>query len=113
MESTAALAPLPRGIYRAPYLIDGCPVLLAVTSRGERLKRVVVLRAGVSESRATEWLETVLDRLDPPRPALRLVSAPEPRRITVEQLDALYRDASPVAAALYQRKRDRLKGNAH
>ncbi|NUO65332.1 MAG: hypothetical protein HOQ12_01840 [Gemmatimonadaceae bacterium] len=112
MHSNAVRETLERGVYRAPYQMNGCGVLFAVTSRGERLQKIVVLRPGVSEARAMRWLEEVLDRVDPPRPPLRLLPpTPPPRQIPVERIDALYRDASPVAAALWKRKRDRYRGN--
>ena len=121
MHSSTMPQPLERGVYKAWWRIDGHEVLYAVTSSGERVKRIIVLRAGVSEARAIAWFEEILDRIDPPRPRLELVTpahvppqapAHAPKQITLEQLDALYRDASPFSAALWRRKRDRYRGNA-
>ncbi|NUO62682.1 MAG: hypothetical protein HOQ34_03825 [Gemmatimonadaceae bacterium] len=111
MHGSAAEEMEARGVYVADWTMDGHRVLYAVTSAGERLKKLIVLRPGVSEERAVRWFEEVLDRVDPPRPVLRLVPpSPPPRQIPVERIDALYRDASPVAAELWRRKRARLLG---
>ena len=102
---------LPRGVYRAPYSIDGFPVLYAVTSQGERLKKIIVLRAGVSEERAVAWFEELLDRVDPPRPALRLEPRSAlPKQISIEEIEKLYRDADPVARLLWARKKAKMMG---
>jgi hypothetical protein len=71
---------LARGVYRAPYLVDGVEVLVAIDSRGSARKHVK-LRAGVDELRAKEWLEDLLDRIDP-LPKIELVreSPAEERR---------------------------------
>jgi hypothetical protein len=74
----AAESILERGVYRAPYLVDGVEVLIAVDSRGVARKHVK-LKAGVSESRATDWLRGLLDRVDP-LPQLRLVRDDPPSR---------------------------------
>lgn len=72
--TSAAEQLLERGVYRAPYLVDGSEVLIAIDSRGVARKHVK-LRDGVNEARATEWLRGLLDRLDPvdARPRLELV----------------------------------------
>ena len=104
---------LPRGVYRAPYRIDGCPVLYAVTSAGERLKKIVVLRPGVSEERAVRWFEEILDRVDP-RPQLRLVPdqppSALPKQIPLEEIEKIYRDADPIARLFWARKKARMMG---
>lgn len=102
-----------RGVLRARWTIDGYPVLYALKANGDRLKKIVVLREGVSEERAYRWLNELLDRLDPPRPQLHLVKPPTPRQIDVARLDALYRDASPTAALFWQRKREIMAGVRH
>ena len=106
-------AELPRGVYRAPYRIDGCPVLYAVTSAGERFKKIIVLREGVSEERAVRWFEELLDRVDP-RPQLQLVTdkpaSAIPKQIPLEEIEALYRDADPVARLLWALKKARMMG---
>lgn len=77
MSSAAATRLLDRGIWRAPYLVDDVPVLIAVDRFGV-VRKHVKLRAGVEELRAAAWLAELLDRVDPPR-QLRLVSTPPPR----------------------------------
>lgn len=99
-----------RGIYTAWYRIDGCEVLYAVTSAGERLKKIIVLRPGVSEERAIRWLEDMLDRVDPPRPALTLVKDEPRRSLTPEEIDALYRDADRIRHMLWRRRRAAARG---
>lgn len=105
-----------RGVFKAWYRIDGHEVLYAVKANGDRLEKIVVLRPGVSEARAYTWLGQVLDRVDPPapppppRPRLQLVpdEAPKPKQLTVEQIDALYRDADPIRRLLWQRKKEEM-----
>lgn len=71
--ATATPRPLlDRGVWREPYTMAGCDVLIAVDRRGDIVKRVQ-LRAGVDEGRATAWLEELLERVDP-APQLRLVN---------------------------------------
>ncbi len=67
---------LPRGVWSADYLVAGCPVLHAIDSRGNCVRRVR-LAEGVDESAAREWLAGLLDHYDPV-PVLRLVR-PAPR----------------------------------
>jgi hypothetical protein len=111
MASQPAFPLLERGVYRAPFRSPaGRPILLAVTSTGIRI-RSVALRESADEAQAIRWLEEFLDEVDPPRPKLTLVKAPPPvQQLTLEQLDAIYRDASPVARMIYARKRAKLKG---
>lgn len=114
MATAAKRRQLRRGVYSAPYQIDGCEVLYGVTSAGQRTKKIIVLRPGVAKARAVRWFEELLDRIDPPRPPLKLVTAPPPlKQLTVEQLDALYRDANPVNALLWKRKRAKLLGGRY
>jgi hypothetical protein len=57
-----------RGIWRAPYLQDGYPVIIAVDSQGRRIGEVVMVR-GMSPSRVRFMLTELLDAADP-RPRL-------------------------------------------
>ena len=99
-----------RGVYKALYLLDGYEFLFAVKSCGDIHRQVIKLRPGVSEQMAFRRLTVLLDRIDP-RPALRLVTpSPRPRQIPVEKIDELYRDANPVNAILWKRKRAALRG---
>lgn len=71
-----------RGIWWNAFPIDGYRVLVAVDSRGNERKRVV-LRPGVDPVAAARWLEDVLDRLDPVPKPLQLVrdtTPSQPRR---------------------------------
>jgi hypothetical protein len=61
-----------RGIHLAPYTTDGCPVLIAVTQRGDYLTSVVV-RPGVRPKSLTRVLRQALNDYDPVKPTLRLV----------------------------------------
>jgi hypothetical protein len=74
---TAAVKLLPRGVHHADYLIDGCPVLLAIDSRGNCVKRGKLL-PDTDEECARAWLEGLLDHYDPlpRRPALTLHRTP-------------------------------------
>lgn len=67
-----------RGIWRAPYLQDGYPVIIATDSTGRRIGEVVMVR-GLSPSRVRRMLTDILDAADPKIPALRLMKqAPNP-----------------------------------
>lgn len=79
MPNSTAESILDRGVYRAPYLVDGDAVLIAVDSRGVARKHVK-FRPGVDEDRAAEWLRALLDRIDPPfrAPKLTLIKNEEP-----------------------------------
>ena len=112
MKSTDTdVAVLPRGVYRARYRVEGRSVFVVIRANGDRLKQVIA-PPGVSEPRLIEWLWDQLDRADPveqPRPALRLVTpSPKPKTLTLEQLDALYRDADPIRRLLWQRKKEEM-----
>lgn len=97
---------LQRGIWRAPYLVAGLPVLIAVDRHGV-VRKHHKLGPGVDELAAAAALERLLDRLDP-LPQLRLVrpAAPAPPR----PIDpACYRDARhPCHADDYHAYRRRL-----
>lgn len=66
-----------RGIWRAPYLQDGYPVIFATDSTGRRISEVVMVR-GMSPSRVRRMLTELLDAADPKIPALRLVTPKSP-----------------------------------
>jgi hypothetical protein len=92
-----------RGVYWANYRRHGCPVLIAVDSRGERVKAVYVLPTSDPDE-AIAFLWRYLDEHDP-LPKLELVrdpyepfDGPPPKRIDAAQLEAIYRDAHPVSA---------------
>jgi hypothetical protein len=70
MTSAAAGQLLGRGVWWADYLIRGRPVLLAITSAGECLRRVRLAR-DEDEDLAREWLDGLLEHYDPP-PSRRL-----------------------------------------
>lgn len=70
-----------RGVYEAPYLVQGHPALIAVDSKGVARKHVKLL-PGASYDRVKLALEELLDRIDP-KPKLELVRdrpATNPRR---------------------------------
>lgn len=66
-----------RGIWRAPYLQDGYPVIVATDSTGRRVGEIVMVR-GLSPSRVRRMLTEILDSADPKIPALRLVKQKSP-----------------------------------
>jgi hypothetical protein len=92
---------LARGIWKAPYLVDGFEVLVAIDSRSAARKHLK-LRPGVSEERAAAWLEQLLDRIDPVM-KLELVNPSTPA--APKEIDeALYDDPrSPYAEQRYRR----------
>jgi hypothetical protein len=55
---------LKRGVYKAPYTVDGHAVVIAVDSAGNR-RRAIVLTRGVSAVDATAELRAWLDDADP------------------------------------------------
>lgn len=57
-----------RGVRLADYTIDDCPVLEAISSRGECVARVPI-EPDVLEEVVREWLWGFLEGIDP-RPAL-------------------------------------------
>lgn len=71
-----------RGVYYARHTIDGCQVLYAVKSDGDRLPKVIVLRPMIDRAAAEDHMWRQLDRLDPVAPRLALVlvqrNTPEP-----------------------------------
>lgn len=68
--SPRPLEVLPRGVWWAPYLFAGRPVLQAIDRHGNCIKQVRVL-PGVDEDIPRTYLEGFLERRDPP--ALRLL----------------------------------------
>lgn len=73
----AASAVLARGVYRAPYLVNGFAVLFAVDRNGVARKHFKLTHL-IDEERGTRLLEQFLDRIDPPR--LQLVKTPDSAR---------------------------------
>lgn len=73
----AAAGTLARGVYKAPYLVSGYPVLFAVDRHGVARKHMKITQL-MDEERGTRWLELFLDRIDPP--SVQLVEAPDPAR---------------------------------
>ena len=68
---------LDRGVWEAPYLLEGnVRVLIAINRRGVTCGHVK-LRAGVDEERASAYLLQQLERVDPD-PVLRLVQPTRP-----------------------------------
>jgi len=63
-----------RGVWRAPYRQDGCPVIIAVDSEGRRIA-AVVLRRGLVPGRVKRTLTEFREAVDPAH-GLRLVKAP-------------------------------------
>lgn len=62
-----------RGVWRAPYLVRGCPALIAVDAFGVARKHVV-LHPGSDVVRESDALADALDLMDPPNaPRLTLV----------------------------------------
>lgn len=53
-----------RGVYWAPRQYRGRPLLYAVDSHGDEIKRLVILE-GINEDAAIEWMWCVLDAIDP------------------------------------------------
>lgn len=79
MASVAAKRLLGRGVWWADYLVRGRPVLLAITSTGECIRRVR-MDEDVNEGVARAFLSGLLDHYDPLRPPLRLVPLSPPLR---------------------------------
>lgn len=65
---------LARGVYKAPYLVNGFEVLFAVDRDGVARKHLKIAQI-MTEERATRWLELWLDRVDPP--LVRAAGEPE------------------------------------
>jgi hypothetical protein len=105
---------LERGVYREPVHSGGRPVLIAVTSDGERIATRTLW--GKDDVRtAVRELTALLDYFDP-WPKIRLVRdaadiaapvgpADQPKRLTAEQLDRIYPDADLARRALRARTR--------
>jgi hypothetical protein len=111
---------LERGVYREPVSNGGRPVLIAVTSAGERIaSRTLADCDDVRE--AVRELTALLDHFDP-WPRIRLVTdadvAPRvkvedpPSRLTVDQLNLIYIDCNVVSRMLWARKRAIQKGRS-
>ena len=62
--SSSAYKLLPRGVHPADHLVGDCPVLLAIDSRGNCLRRVR-LAPDIDEEVAREWLAGLIDHYDP------------------------------------------------
>lgn len=75
MPTATAYQLLSRGVHRADYLVQGFPVLIAVDSNGNCLRRVK-MAPDVHEGVARAFLTGLLDHHDPLRPPLRLVKSP-------------------------------------
>lgn len=120
MQVTERASAEDRGVYLAEFRIDGYEVLYSRTSRGDLLHHIV-LRAGVAKDRAILRLEAALDRIDPVRPTLRLVTSPlgegdhvpRPNDVTLEQIAAMYRDADRLTRYLSRRRRAGARGRLH
>jgi hypothetical protein len=81
---------LDRGVWWADYLNRGRPVLLAVDSHGECIRRVRLER-DEDEEIAREWLEGLLEHYDPPRPRLALVPRSERPHLSPQLFVSLLR----------------------
>lgn len=92
----AGSALLQRGIWRAPYLVAGVPVLIAVDRYGV-VRKHVKLKAETDELRAAGWLAALLDRVDPV-PELRLVNPSLPARAARVIDPRLYSDPRSLLA---------------
>jgi hypothetical protein len=110
MQQATAEQLLVRGVWKAPYLFDGVEVLIAVDSRG-CVRKHLKLRGGVDEIRAVQWLEGLLNRIDPPAPRLTLLH-PGPRmrvgsdpceRPIEDALTAALRRAKAASRQFYRR----------
>jgi hypothetical protein len=98
MSAVPALQLLARGVWRAPYLVDDVPVLIAVDRFGV-VRKHVKLRDGVDVDRAAEWLAELLDRVDPPLRLVKPIPASQPPRVIDPRL---YTDPrSPLARRRY------------
>lgn len=87
---------LARGVWKAPYRFEGVEVLIAVDSQGN-VRKHVKLAAGVDVIRATAWLQQLLDRIDPPRPKLQLVTTGPTMRVAPDLADRPWEDALAFA----------------
>lgn len=111
---------LERGVYREPVHNGGRPVLIAVTSNGERIATRTLWHSD-DVRKAVRELTALLDQFDP-WPKIRLVTdadiavsveRDDPlKRLTVEQLDLIYIDSNVVSRMLWARKRAIQKGRS-
>ena len=69
-HDSTARALLPRGVHRAPYLLNGSPVLHAIDRHGNCVRRVRL--AGRDERVVHAWLSGYIEHVDP-APQLRLI----------------------------------------
>jgi len=110
---------LERGVYREPVHSGGRPVLIAVTSDGERIA-TRTLWGSDDVRKAVRELTALLDHFDP-WPRIRLVrdaadvAAPvepsdHPKRLTAAHLDRIYTEADLTGRALRARKRPIRRG---
>jgi hypothetical protein len=93
MESVRASEGLAgRGVWEAPYLVDGYPALIAVDSRGVARKHAKLL-SGASYARVKAALEALLDRIDPvPQLALVRDGSAARRSIALPPVHPAHRD---------------------
>lgn len=90
MGTATALKLKERGVHWADYLNRGRPVLLAIDSRGECIRRVRLER-DEDEEIAREWLDGLLEHYDPPRPRLVLLPQTSQRHYTPQFFLSLLR----------------------
>lgn len=81
MGLAVAVPLLQRGVWTADYLIEGHPVLHAIDSNGNCLRRVKMSPA-VDETCARAWLNGLLDHYDPMLPRLSLVTSSTTTRLS-------------------------------
>lgn len=91
---------LARGVWEAPYKVEGVRVLIAVDRFGN-VRKHAKLTPNVDPLRAADHLRELLDRIDP-APLLRLVG-PSRARTAARSIDPrLYTDPrSPLAKRRY------------
>jgi hypothetical protein len=92
-----------RGVWRAPYLVEGYPALIAVDSFGVVRKHVKVV-AGVDPIRAADWMLELLDRIDPPRGPKLVRDEPAARPSRVIDPAILNDPRSPLGRQRYIRQ---------
>lgn len=72
-SAVAALGQLlERGVYPAPYLVKGQPALIAVDSKGDA-RRHVILTPGMDAEHEATALRTLLNNIDPVRAESRAI----------------------------------------
>lgn len=72
---------LSRGIYLAPYMVKGCPALIAVDSCGWAVKHLI-LRPAMDEERAWSVMEAWLDKFNPTLQLVRETPKAAPQQRT-------------------------------